>query len=729
MSGPNLLIGNGEVLSKTVPRDRSGGGKKNYPYSIQIARDLLGDALWGVVNATDELPTSAKPRSEGTSVVTIHPAFQAKTQMPIEVFRRAGLRAVGSKPAMVIPSKDVRKNAPSGEQPTAELYLSGTSDAFRKLHRMLMSDATGKGLQQEFRRLESIRPLTPVERIISIDDQEAIIPIEIVMHGEGADAELLDALATYAQECHCEVIRQKKLSVPGLVFLPGMASRAHLEQFAKFTALRAIRRLPKLRLNRPMMRQRLTIPAPNLPNEDVIDASLRVVAFDGGIGAGDFNRWCTEQVPDTLAQTHADYLSHGAEVTSALIFGAVEPGVTELPRPFFRVTHHRVIGQNDESDPDLYDCMKRIDAVLKADDVDFANLSLGPRLAIDDGQPHAWTAMLDANLAKGKVFMTVAAGNDGDIAAPLGRIQPPADAVNALAVGSADSRDFMMWGRADYSCYGPGRAPGIVKPDGLAFGGTEESPLVLLSPFAGGLTGVHGTSFAAPLVLRTAASARVLSKTPLSATALRALLIHRAERFSGHNADDVGWGRFPVSADYLLTCEESEVRVLYQGKIAGGGIVRIGVPIPPVPLGVRFRITATFCFASPVDAADPVNYTRHGLTITFRPRGEGSSAPFFSTTGYGNEQDLRRDAYKWETVLHRSLDFGAEELLNACFDVEHGGRSHGLAINNRDVPDLPYVLIATVSSEKGEPIYQKVMQKYRALAPIELRQRIQVKKG
>ncbi|MEJ0003115.1 MAG: S8 family peptidase [Pararobbsia sp.] len=431
-------------------------------------------------------------------------------------------------------------------------------------------------------------------------------------------------------------------------------------------------------------------------------------------------------MPAELSATHADYLSHGTEVTSALLFGVVERDATLLPRPYFNVVHHRVLGFNDEYDVDLYDCMRRIDEVLRAGDVDFANLSLGPRLAIDDGQPHAWTAMLDGHLAHGRTLMAVAVGNDGNLPEGMGRIQPPADAVNALSVGAADSREF-MWSRASYSCYGPGRSPGLVKPDGLAFGGTEQQPLVLLNPLAGGLTGVQGTSFASPLALRTAAAARAVSATALNATTLRALMIHRADRFQGHDARDVGWGRFPESADDLLTCGDHEVCVIYQGHIEAGGTTRIGIPVPPVALGVGLTIKATFCFASPIDPADPINYTRHGLTVVFRPRGAGSSASFFSTGNYDTEQDLRTDAYKWETVLHRTAHFAADELLDACFDVDHGAREHGLKVDNSEIPPLPYVLAATVSTQKGEHIYESIMQKYRALAPIRLRERVRLR--
>lgn len=720
MPGPNLLIGNGEVLSRSIERAPGGGGKKVYPYTIQQVRKRLGATIAGILEAIDALPTLAKPHGEATAVVTVHPAFQAKTQMPADVFRRAGLRTLGSKPAKVIPENDARKNAPLGPQPTAELYISGTKTAYQHLLTMLMSEETGKGIQYDFRKLEAVRLLMPMERLIEIQGDEVEVAIEIIVHGEGTDSQLLEALELHALDCGSHIASAKLFSVPGLVFMPARVPRANLERFATFTALRAVRRLPVLRLNRPAIRQRMTVQAPNLPTGDAVDKALRVAVFDGGLGVKDFERWCTEQVPDALAATHADYLSHGTEVTSALLFGAVEQGATELPTPYFDVTHHRVIGHSDEADPDLYDCMMRIDRVLRAGKTDFANLSLGPRLAVDDGQPHAWTAMLDAHLASGSLMMTVAAGNDGNIDGPMGRIQPPSDAVNCLSVGAADSTGF-MWARAAYSCFGPGRSPGIVKPDGLAFGGTGSNPLVLLNPLSGGLTGVQGTSYASPLTLRTAAAARALSATALSATTLRALMIHKAERFEGHDPLEVGWGRFPDDPEELLTCDNSEATVVYQGHISAGGTMRIGLPIPVVDLGVRLRIKATFCFASPVDPADPVNYTRHGLTVIFRPRGTGSSEPFFSTSSYGSEQDLRRDAYKWETVLHRTCSFAASELLDACFDVEHGAREKGLKVVNSDTPPLPYVLIATIASEKGEPVYQSVMEKYSVLAPIQLR--------
>lgn len=74
--------------------------------------------------------------------------------------------------------------------------------------------------------------------------------------------------------------------------------------------------------------------------------------------------------------------------------------------------------------------------------------------------------------------MTVAVGNDGAHGQNRGRIQPPADAVNAFAVG-ASGGSHEKAGRASYSCLGPGRSPGVVKPDAIAFGEAKGSPLRL----------------------------------------------------------------------------------------------------------------------------------------------------------------------------------------------------------------------------------------------------------
>src|SRR6185437_17106321 len=117
----------------------------------------------------------------------------------------------------------------------------------------------------------------------------------------------------------------------------------------------------------------------------------------------------------------------------------------------------------------------------------------------------------------GEWVVTVAAGNDGDLDPTdgLNRIQPPADAVNVLTVGAADSPSA-IWSRALYSCPGPGRSPGFVKPDGLIFGGSQREPFPVLSS-NGGISNIQGTSVASPFALRSSSKVKAQLGNSLNA--------------------------------------------------------------------------------------------------------------------------------------------------------------------------------------------------------------------
>src|SRR5262249_35250033 len=152
-------------------------------------------------------------------------------------------------------------------------------------------------------------------------------------------------------------------------------------------------------------------------------------------------------------------------------------------------------------DFELFDVIRRIESVLTQRTYHFVNLSIGPYLSIEDDEVHAWTAFIDNHLSDGRTLLTAAVGNNGEEDRDSGhpRIPVPGDSVNALSVGAADSRSS-TWSRAPYSALGPGRSPGIVKPDLLAFGGTLTEPFLVVDS-NGMLDRTGGTSFAAPLVL------------------------------------------------------------------------------------------------------------------------------------------------------------------------------------------------------------------------------------
>jgi hypothetical protein len=355
------------------------------------------------------------------------------------------------------------------------------------------------------------------------------------------------------------------------------------------------------------------------------------------------------------------------------------------------------------------------------------NLSLGPCLPIDDDDVHVWTTLLDLRLSSGNTLATVAVGNDGEQEGDLRRIQPPSDMVNALGIGSANSNGN-VWERASYSCVGPGRSPGLVKPDGVAFGGGDDELLKIFSPHDGGVVGVQGTSFAAPMVLRSAIGVSTLSASPLSATAIKALLIHRAEKNENHNQLETGWGRFITDPEKLIACNDNEAMVIYQGVINPGQPIRARIPFPDIPLNGSVTIKATLGFVAKTDPAHPINYTKSGLNIIFRPKGnQKETIAFFNQDHYDTEQELRQDAQKWETCMSRTRNFRKETLSDPVFDIEYLTRDEGRAISVDDVAPLPYVLIVTLSVKNTAGVYNNILQRYQTLQPIKLRTEIQIR--
>jgi subtilase family protein len=371
---------------------------------------------------------------------------------------------------------------------------------------------------------------------------------------------------------------------------------------------------------------------------------------------------------------------------------------------------------------ELYSVLERIQDVLESrPKYDFINLSLGPDLPIEDNDVHAWTAVLDQLFSDGLTLPTIAVGNSGELdwASGNARIQTPADCVNALSIGGCD-RVGAGWKRAPYSSIGPGRSPGIMKPDGLAFGGSSREPYwVLNAENSGAAMPITGTSFAAPTALRTAVGLKAHFGQSLTPLAIKALLLHTCDD-GGHDKAEVGWGRIPADVDAIVLTDQYAAHIVYQGVLRPASWVRIQIPIPNDPMTGMVDLAATFCFATPTDPQDPLNYTRSGLEVRFRPHDKkrklktqvhADTSWFFQAKDAGTEEgELRADAHKWETTLHKSRAMRASGLHNPVFDVHYNARMGGR--NAKGADKIPYALVITVASKKTRNLYDKILQRY-----------------
>lgn len=730
MTKVNFLLGKGERLTENV-RVKGGGGEKAKPYTFSEAKNRLEPMLENVVTKIAALPDDACPNDCAIATLTLNPEYIAKSYYPAELLRAIRLDAVGSIPKQITPSKRSRGREPKNTV-TTELYVFGKRQAFYKWAKEFSEWDEGQDGALQIIEIEEISFPEPTDKIKNFDANGTRVVFEVVLHMNEtiSEAFLLGSFKKYLNNLDINPSFERRFYAGGLCFLEVEAPVSLTEKIAEYSLIRVMRKMPQLRLLKPAIRSTRTKnrTSVTLPKEAPLDSSIKVAIFDGGIPSNhELCKWAKIYEYQNMLPPSEESLAHGVGVTSAFLFGHIDPN-TALPQPYSFVDHYRVLDDTPSQNPyELFEVLDRITNILNTKRYEFINLSLGPCLPIDDVEVHAWTAVIDEYLSDGKTFATIAVGNDGD-GDPIikaNRVQVPSDCVNAIAVGACDVPDN-NWQRASYSSVGPGRSPGLIKPDLVDFGGSIQRPFLTLDHLDGlKLVPTGGTSFSSPATLRLAAGVRAHFGNALNALAIKALLIHSAER-----ADlpifEVGWGRIARTLDDIVICDDHAMRVVFQGSISASKYVRAPIPLPTGSLSGMVTVKATLCYATIVDPHHPGNYTRSGLDVTFRPNKdnrrkvkEGSSIPmhaksnnFFGKTSKTakTEEELRRDAWKWENCIHAVKKFRSSSLNEPVFDIHYNARAEGR--NDTSTQELQYAFIITVEAPKVVDLYDQVVRRY-----------------
>lgn len=467
-----------------------------------------------------------------------------------------------------------------------------------------------------------------------------------------------------------------------------------------------------------------------LPMGGALDPKVRMAIFDGGLPMDHpFTPWARNIEPQPhhhIGHAMATYQAHGLAVTSAALFGPLQRNVP-APQPYCSVDHFRVLGSNTTDNKGLYRSLAVIDDVLAQSNYDLLSLSVGPYQCVEDDDVSAWTTVLDDHLGSSDSLGLVAIGNNG--LEDSSRIMPPSDSVNALGVGSCTATHD-AWERAPYSAKGPGRSPGIIKPDLVFFGGTDDSPFLFAGP-RGTVLANRGTSFSTPALARLAAGLRAHFGISLSPLAIKALLVNCADS-GGHSPLEVGFGRAPAELASLVVCAPGTARILYQGKLRPSGMLRAPLTIP-TSMRADIQVRATACYSCHTDAQTPGEYSRAALEFSFRPNAgrfninkltkkpskQPATAAFFSQHDHLPEHERRQVAQKWNTVMHGEHCKRTSAMKDPCFDIHYVARAPGLSSAPSNAPDLSYALVVTLEHKGTLDLYEQVVTEYPQLLPIE----------
>lgn len=725
-SNKNYVLGYGERLTEPIPGPRRKPSKK-HPYTLDEAVERLGPRIESVASELYELSDEVCPNDESVAIMTLHPAYTAKSYFPGYLLKNFGLRSVGSRPVIVKPEKSQKKGKIEPE-PTVDLFVAGKRSDFQRFSENLSTINYDDHLIDQFIRFEDIRCFSPGERTkrIGKTDKRKIL-LETVLHVNEPFGErfILSSYNDYLESLGVELDLNRRFEARGLCFLPARAPKDKIQEIEHFSFLRVTRQMPGIRVFRPVLRSTSAVKTfkCKLPEEGPVDPEVEVAVFDGGIPIRKkMKSWLAGKKTEEIGKKVPDYLEHGFGVSSALLFG---PIIKEEPlnRPFAKVKHYRVLDETTDATTDLYDVLSRIMNVLHSRNPEFINLSIGPALPIEDDDVHVWTAVIDEYLGENSTLATVAVGNDGELDEASGnaRIQVPSDCVNCFAIGASDSMNKDFWRKASYSSVGPGRSPGRVKPDAIAFGGSQSEPYYVLDPDnLNRAIPTAGTSFSAPTVLRLAAGIRAHFGKHLTPLSIKTLLLHCCQ----NNEDDtknVGWGMIPHELSEIMECEKGEVRVVYQGTLQPSKYIRATIPMPAETIPNLVTISATFSFNTDTDPQDPANYTRSGLEVQFRPNVDviegkdelrAKTKSFFNAKHlYATENELRKDAHKWETVIHNSARFRGSSLNEPTFDIHYNAREFGSIA--QQPKSIPYSLVVSVTVPKIPELYDRILNRYR----------------
>jgi hypothetical protein len=734
---PRFLIGSGEKYTDATRYVTGPKPPKEPAYSVPDAIKRLTPKVERTALSVRALPPEARPNGEAVALVTLHPEFLAKTLFPGALFASVGLRAVGSRVREVTPDHWTPKHKKKFEfAESIELYVAGKPDSFTNWTTALKSGVAEFRGADELARVEDVRPLESLDagaRIRLPQDQGEEVLLEAALHlPDKDDSVVIEAFKKYAEGLGVKTYTDLGVVVPGMAFAPILLRRSRVAELAKFSFLRSLRPAVKLR---SMPAPRLTRSAGasfTVPQTAPFNPSIRVAVLDGGLPDDHGIPFVNHHITPGVTQPDKNFTEHGLAVTGALMWGSLHD---TGGRPYVSVDHFRILDSEDAllRDVHAYRVLRRVQDVIETSSHDIFNLSLGPDISVEDDDVHAWTSTLDSLSSDGSRLIIAAAGNNGGAPEPLCRIQVPGDGVNCLCVGAADHHGD-DWKRADYSAKGPGRRPGVTKPDVVAFGGGDDVKFHVIRRRGKGhaIDQERGTSYAAPLVTRAAAALRSIFSANLRPLTLKCLLIHTANP-STNAAEDVGWGRIEAESA-LPICPPNTARVIYQGELPPKQFLRAKIPIPKNLTG-RIRITATICYATEVRASDPLNYTNSGVEVVYRPNASkhavndetgkpsvyAKTAPFFTKSNYASEEERRTRDRKWETVLHATKSVEASKLDDPHFDLHFIPRIG--AMDDGSPEKIKYAMVISVHAPKHADIYERVLSDFpqlQALAPVQL---------
>ena len=743
------IIAYGEYYTESIKKNNN-GFPKNPPNDYDDTKEYIAYCL-------DLLERDANDNQEyfmedKILCVRMEKEYEAKSYQPNSIVSNSNLEFIGGRRYTGLDSQDKRKL----------YFLRGTNRDLAALKETIVSGGKDniKTWKRQLCTINTIDYLSPEEKIMGFDEKWDEGNVEIILHPipnkENEEVDKLVDIAHLNKENVC--IRTYE---NGPIFICAYLNKEQIVECSRFNPLRSIKPLPNI--DEQVFRSSVQENAPKLP-KDINKGSVNVGVFDGGVNENhELLKHYSENIDITSIEATTKSLSHGTAVCGAVLYGAgnqLTRDVVENPDVF--VKSFRILPSEDTGDKlkdfQMYSAIDKIEDVVKNfKDTRIYNVSFGPHIEMLDDDLSRFTYTLDRltyDVEEGEVnpLFCVAAGNENC------RVMVPSDIVNGLCVGSYSLNYFNEKYRADYSCYGPGREGGKIKPDVLDFGGSRERQVVVVSATEGKTTTEIGTSIASPIVAGKIGS--LMSASELISPHLgRTLIIHTAD-VDENDVTGTGFGYVKENIEDILCCEDNKVTVLYEGELTSKMSIKLPIFTPGIiDKGYRTKINWTICTIVNPNSKDTDSYTSNCIEDTFYPndmvfnftkKGQKGStiklnllnpndvetASKLLSMGYGRaefpvsypakksikENDLRNHEYKWDTVVKKGVSMNAKSLVNPFLTL------HAIGRDGHENDKIKFFVAVTIDMPKYDgSLYDTILEKYNLLSPIKVRNTNRVK--
>lgn len=762
------VLGRAEAYREEVERS-TGGDEPKLHRTFDEARALLLPQITVLREKIGGIRSDFR-LDEVVAEVRLDHQWLAKSYHPYSFINQfeLPLRGTGSwmQPVGTSPKLAKAKRPPKTmEVSSRSLFLSGTEGKFKDLEAVLRKGTTNRRLQKDIIKINEIRIPEPEDRLLLGSDQrtEPPFPLEVVLFNwdrRRRDA-AIDRVLALMEGGKEEVDFLVRAYEGGPTFMAIQLGLDHIADLGQMNFLRVARPLERVRTGRAMVP--ILSPAPE-PPKGALRPTHRIAVFDGGCHLPHPHlAHFVEHTDLTPKPANPRLVDHGTAVCGAALYGHIDP-LSTLEEPTCGVLSFRVLPDSRNDRLELYGVIDALEAQIPKlpNDVRVVNLSIGPPGKID-AAPSRFTYAIDRLSYNHDKLFFVAVGNSGDEPGKE-RILAPSDSVNNIAVGAhtLDPVDAAA-AVAAYSCTGPGRPGGYVKPDLLAFGGCDDVPFNVLAGDGKTLIGTSGTSVATPVASSRAGDLFARSHRVLSTQAVRALMIQSAAQ-RPHGWENHGWGILPVSTDEIVACTKQRVSVLFQGTVSPKENWKLPFLLPPGfhPKGKIF-LNWTIVLTPEVDPGAIEEYTLAGITHQFRPNkyryrfsppkgstnekarvldlrtdqneisvllGKGwtqsanpASAP---NSPPKHESILRKEDAKWDTIVRGEKRMEGAAIEEPCLTISVFGRGEWQE-EEAELLSARYaaVLTAEVPKYSGD-LYAEVLAAYRQLVPMQLRTRLEV---